>query len=231
MTLYIVATPIGNLEDITLRAVRILKEVDLIVCEDTRHTRKLLTHFDIHTPLASFFEHKEESKLNPLLAKLVEGKNLALVSDAGTPGISDPGFRLIRAAVAKQIPVVPLPGACAAITALQGSGFPTDHFFFAGFLPEKPGKRQKYIESLKTFPHTIIFYLSPWKAAKQLQELSQILGERQVCMAREITKIHEEFWRGSLIELTEKICAKPPKGEITLIVSGMALEIVLENEE
>lgn len=220
MTLYIVATPIGNLEDITLRALRILKEVDWILAEDTRHSQKLLNHFDIKKPMQSFFEHREEERLSPIISKLKEGKKVALISDAGTPGISDPGFRLIRAAVENGVEVIPIPGACAAIAALQGAGLPTDHFFFVGFLPEKPGKRQKTIESLKNLPHTIVLYLSPWKAAKQLKELSQILGERSVCLAREVTKLHEEFWRGSLTALAKKIEEKPPKGEMTLVIGA-----------
>lgn len=219
--LYVVATPIGNLEDITLRALRVLKEVDLVVAEDTRHTQKLFNHFNINTRLTSFFEHKEEAKLKPILAKLKTGVNVALVSDAGTPGISDPGFRLVRAAIQEGISVVPIPGPCAAITALQAAGLPTDHFFFVGFLPEKPGKRQKYLETLSQLPHTLILYLSRWKALKQLQEMATIFGDRPVCMGRELTKIHEEFWRGSLPALTEHLVKAPPKGEITLIVAGV----------
>lgn len=220
MALYIVATPIGNLEDITLRALRVLKEVGLVVAEDTRHTRKLLRHFDIHTPLESFFEHKEEAKLRPIVNKLKNGANVALVSDAGTPGVSDPGFRLVRAAIREGIAVIPIPGACAAVTALQASGLPTDHFFFVGFLPEKPGKRKKHIEALAALPHTLILYLSPWKAPKQVPELAAIFGERAVCMGRELTKLHEEFWRGSLPELAAYFMKKPPKGEITLVIAG-----------
>lgn len=220
MTLYVVATPIGNLEDITLRALRILKEVDGVVAEDTRHTRKLLSRYDIKTSLFSFFEHKEEEKLAPILAKLKEGKNLALVTDAGTPSISDPGFRLVRAALSADIAVVPIPGPSAAIAALSISGLPTDHFFFVGFLPEKPGKRTKQIVFLATLPHTLVFYLSIWKAQKQVKELAEIFGGRKCCMAREITKLHEEIWHGTVKELSQKISAKPPKGEITLIIVG-----------
>ena len=205
MSLYIVATPIGNLEDISFRALKVLKEVHCIVAEDTRHTRKLLTHYDIHTPLISFFEHKEETKLKPILDQLEGGKNLALVSDAGTPSISDPGFRLVRAAIA---------------AGLGASGLPTDHFFFAGFLPEKPGKRKKEITFLAGLPHTLIIYLSVWKAQRQVEELAEILGERVCCMGREITKLHEEFWRGTLQELSQKIAKTPPKGEITLVIAG-----------
>lgn len=220
MTLYIVATPIGNLEDITLRALRILKEADSIVCEDTRHSRKLLTHYQIHTPLVSFYEPKEKEQIPYLLGLLKEGKKLALITDSGTPGISDPGFRLIRKAIEEGISVVPIPGPCAALCALQASGLPTDHFFFVGFLPEKKGKRGKYIESLKNLGHTCILYLSPWKAVDQVEELASVLGGRSVCLARELTKIHEEFWRGPLMELARRLGEKPPKGEITLVIEG-----------
>ena len=220
MTLYIVATPIGNLEDITFRALRILKEANLIVAEDTRHTLKLLNHFDIHTPLTSFFEHNEKIKVDALIAKLKEGQTLALVSDAGTPGISDPGFRLIAKAVAEKITVVPIPGPCAAIAALVASGLPTDHFFFVGFLPEKPGKRKSHIASLKPLSHTLVFYLSRWKAVKHLQELAEFFGERRACLGREITKLHEEFLHGTLADLALRVAAHPPKGEMTLVVEG-----------
>lgn len=220
MTLYLVATPIGNLEDITLRALRVLKEADLVVAEDTRHTQKLLTHYQIQKPLQSFHEPNEEKQLPLLIQALKSGKNCALVSDAGTPAISDPGFRLVRACVEEKIPVVPIPGPCAAIAGLAASGLPTDHFLFIGFLPEKEGRRKNYLEGLKIFPHTLIFYLSKWKSAKQVSELAQILGERNVCLAREMTKIYEEFWRGNLSELSELLNQKPPKGELTLIVGG-----------
>ncbi len=220
MTLYIVATPIGNLEDITLRALHTLKNVDGIVAEDTRHTQKLLTHFAISKPLYSFFEPKEKEKLPGIIAKLKEGKNLALVTDAGTPAVSDPGFRLIRAAIQEGIAVVPIPGACAAVCALQGSGLPTDHFFFAGYLPEKPGKRKKAIQDLKRLGHTLILYLSPWKAMAQIKELAEVMGDRPVCLAREMTKLHEEFWRGTLEELAKRVLKQKPKGEMTLVVGG-----------
>lgn len=220
MKLYVVATPIGNLEDITLRALRVLKEADLIVAEDTRHTQQLLQHFEIQKKLLSFHEPKEEKQLPILIGELKAGKTLALVTDAGTPAISDPGFRLVRAAIAEGIGVIPIPGPCAAVTALQAAGLPTDHFFFAGFLPEKPGKRQKEIEEMKELPHTLVIYLSRWKAARQVQELAKILGDRNVCLAREMTKIHEEFWRGSLLKLVEHLQNHPPKGELTLVIQG-----------
>lgn len=218
--LYIVATPIGNLDDITLRALHVLKEADGIVAEDTRRTQNLLRHFNIQKPLYSFFEPKEEAKLPRLLALLHDGKKLALVTDAGTPGISDPGFRLVRAALDGGIEVTPIPGACAAICALQASGLPTDHFFFAGYLAEKPGKRQKEITAMEKLPHTLILYLSPWKALRQVQELAEAMGERPACLAREMTKIHEEFWRGTLQDLPKWLKGKGPKGELTLVIGG-----------
>lgn len=220
MKLYVVATPIGNLEDITLRALRVLKEADLIVAEDTRHTQNLLHHFEIQKKILSFFEPKEEKQLPILIGELKAGKTLALVTDAGTPAISDPGFRLVRAAIAEGVEVVPIPGPCAAITALQAAGLPTDHFFFAGFLPEKPGKREKAIEGMKALPHTLVIYLSRWKALRQVEELAGIFGDRKICLAREMTKIHEEFWRGSLPALVQHLQAHPPKGELTLVVEG-----------
>lgn len=218
--LYIVATPIGNLEDITLRALRVLKEADLVVAEDTRHTGKLLAHYQIQKPMMRFHEPQEEKQLPLLLGELRQGKTLALVSDAGTPGVSDSGFRLVRAAVESGIPVVPIPGPCAAIAALAASGLPTDHFLFLGFLPEKEGRRRKFLEELKNFEHTLIVYLSRWKSERQLQDLAQIFGNRRVCLAREITKLHEEFWRGVLSELAVHLARNPPKGELTLVVEG-----------
>lgn len=220
MTLYVVATPIGNLEDITLRALRILKEVDLIVAEDTRHTQKLLHHYQIQKPLTRFHEPHEKKQLPFILEKLKEGKTLALVTDAGTPSISDPGFRLIQAAIVEKIAVIPIPGPSAILCALQAAGLPTDHFFFVGFLPEKEGKRNTMIEGLKNLEHTLIIYLSPWKALKQVQDLAEVMGERRVCLGREMTKLHEEFWRGDLQELVGRLTEKKPKGELTLVVEG-----------
>lgn len=219
-TLYVVATPIGNLEDMTLRALHILKEVDGIIAEDTRRTQQLLNHFAIQKPLFSFHEPKEEMQLPLILKKLGEGKKLALVTDAGTPAISDPGFRLVRGAIEANITVIPIPGPCAAICALQVSGLPTDHFFFAGFLPEKPGKRLKAIRELAKLEQTLILYLSRWKALKQVEELSDVMGERKVCLAREMTKMYEEFWRGTMKELHKKIAREKPKGEMTLVIEG-----------
>jgi len=219
-TLYIVATPIGNLEDITLRAKRILGEVDLIAAEDTRHTRKLLSHFDIHTKLVSFSQHHEKGKKHKIVEILKEGSDVALVSDAGTPCISDPGYPLMTAAIEEGITVVPVPGASAVITALSAAGMPTDRFTFIGFLPEKSGKRAKVIESLKDYDHTLVFYLSKWKAAKQITEMLELYGDRKACVARELTKVHEEFRREKLSSLAESLENNPPKGELVLVVSS-----------
>jgi len=219
-TLYIVATPIGNLEDITFRAIRILKEVALIAAEDTRHTQKLLNHFEIQTPLTSFFEQNEMRKMNSILARLATGDSVALVSDAGTPGISDPGFKLIRQAVAENIPVVPIPGASALLTALSAAGLPTDRFTFIGFLPDKPGKRRHAIEAIKSISNTLVFYVSPWKASKTLADLADILGPKPAVIARELTKLHEEWIRGSLTDLAAIAAQKEWKGELTLVVGG-----------
>lgn len=221
MPLYIVATPIGNLEDITLRAIRILKEVSLVVAEDTRVTGQLLKHFDIQKKQIRFYEQIEKKQVPIILELLKKGESLALVTDAGTPGISDPGFRLIQAAIGSGVEVIPIPGANAAITALQGSGLPTDHFIFAGFLPEKSGNRRKEMERLAQWPHTIILYVSKWKAIVQVQDLVRFLGNRPVCMGRELTKLHEEFWRGDLSGLLKHWEAKPPKGELTLVIGGL----------
>lgn len=217
-TLYIVATPIGNLDDITFRALKVLKEVSLIAAEDTRHTKKLLAHFDIHTPLTSFFKGNEFGKTEKIVSELKSGKNIALVSDAGTPCISDPGFPLLTAALCEGISVVPIPGASALTAALSAAGFSTDRFTFVGFLPDKPGKRKREIEGLKELSHTLVFYISKWKAAAVIKDCLEVLGDRQACLCREITKIHEEFVRSSLSALLKKIEEEPPKGEMTLIV-------------
>lgn len=218
--LYIVATPIGNLEDITVRAKRILGEVDLIAAEDTRQTRKLLSHLDIHTKLMSFSEHHERKKLDSVIEMLLDGKEIALVSDAGTPCISDPGYPLLERAIKDGIEVIPIPGACAAITALSAAGLPTDAFTFIGFLPEKSGKREKLLSELKSYEHTLVFYLSKWKAKKHISDMCKIFGDRRAVLCRELTKIYEEFDRSTLFALLEKVQNKPPKGELVLIVSS-----------
>ncbi|NKE70504.1 16S rRNA (cytidine(1402)-2'-O)-methyltransferase [Candidatus Manganitrophus noduliformans] len=219
-TLYVVSTPIGNLEDITLRALRILKEVAIIAAEDTRHTQKLLSHFDIHTTLTSYHDFNKEEKTPVLLSKMAEGASIAIVSDAGTPTLSDPGFYLIREAIRAGLPVSPIPGPAAALAALAVSGLPPDRFVFEGFLPKKKGARARRLEQLKPDPRTLIFYESPFRIVGLLEEIKTILGDRPVVVAREITKMFEEFIRGTVTEVLEKIGKKTVKGEITLVVGG-----------
>jgi 16S rRNA (cytidine1402-2'-O)-methyltransferase len=219
-TLYIVSTPIGNLEDITLRALRILKEVDLIAAEDTRHTSLLLNHFGIRKPLTSYFEGNELKKKEFILSRLEQGDRIALVSDAGTPGISDPGFRLIQAAIEKQVPVVPIPGPSAVITALSVSGLPTDAFFFKGFLPHKTKKRRDLLKQLVDIKETLIFYESPHRLYQTISDILETLGDREIVLTRELTKTYEEILRGKTSEIQSRIKEKNLKGEITLVVSG-----------
>jgi 16S rRNA (cytidine1402-2'-O)-methyltransferase len=219
-TLYIVSTPIGNREDITLRALRILKEVDLIAAEDTRHTSLLLRHFGIQAPLTSYFEGNELKKKELILHKLKQGLRVALVSDAGTPGISDPGFRLIQAAIEDQIPVVPIPGPSAVIVALSVSGLPTDAFLFKGFLPHKSKKRRDLLKQLEGVRETLIFYESPHRITEALNDIFDILGDREIVLTRELTKIYEEVLRGKVGEIRTQIGERKLKGEITLVISG-----------
>jgi 16S rRNA (cytidine1402-2'-O)-methyltransferase len=219
-TLYIVSTPIGNLEDITLRALRVLKEVDLVAAEDTRHTAHLLRHFGIETPLTSFFEGNEIRKKEMILSRLGRGEQIALVSDAGTPGISDPGFRLIRAAIEQEFPVVPIPGPSAVVTALSVSGLPTDAFLFKGFLPNKPGRRRNVLQTLTEGRETLLFYESPHRVIDSLKDILDVLGDREMAFCRELTKIYEEVKRGKVSEVLKEIEARPVKGEITLVISG-----------
>ena len=217
-TLYIVATPIGNLEDITLRAIRILKEVDLIAAEDTRHTLKLLNHLEISKPLISYHRHNEEERKENLIDKLKEGKNIALVSDAGTPGICDPGEVIIKECIEEGINIVPIPGACAMINALIASGISTKEFTFIGFLPLNKKTRKQKLEEIKNSDKTIMLYEAPHKLNTTLKELSSILtNDRQVVLAREITKIHEEYIRGNIEEILNK---DNLKGEMVLIIEG-----------
>lgn len=219
-TLYVVATPIGNLEDISSRAIRILGEVDLIACEDTRHTRKLLDRYGISRPLVSYHEHNEQARAAELLGGLQAGKNIALVSDAGTPLIADPGYRLVEQAREQGIAVSPVPGACALITALSVSGLPTDSFLFHGFLPGKQGQRRKLLDELKTVPATLVFYEAPHRILETLEDIAATLGEREVVLARELTKIHEEFLRGTPRELQSALAGRPSvKGEFTVMVA------------
>jgi 16S rRNA (cytidine1402-2'-O)-methyltransferase len=219
--LYLVATPIGNLEDITLRALRVLKEVDLIACEDTRQTQKLLTHYGIQTRTVSYHEHNEMTKAAELIVDLESGAKIALVTDAGMPGISDPGFRLIALAIRHHVPVVPIPGASAFLAALVASGLPTDSFRFSGFLPAKSGQRRKLLESVRESPRTQVFYEAPHRLLETLADLGEILGtDRHIVVAREVTKIHEEFLRGRAAEVLEKLKARGEvKGEITLLIA------------
>ncbi len=218
--LYLVSTPIGNLEDITLRALRILKEVDLIAAEDTRHTRKLLSHYDIHKPLISYHEHNQREKEEFLLEEIKKGKNLALVTDAGTPGISDPGVNLVKRFLQESIPVIPIPGPSALIAALSISGLPTESFIFYGFLPHKHSARQRMFSSLKDRPETLVFFESPQRLKACLQDALKTFGDRQAVVAREITKIFEEVYRGKLAKIIKEIEGKEIKGEITLVIAG-----------
>lgn len=218
-TLYLVATPIGNLEDISARALRLLANVRLIAAEDTRHTQKLLTHFDIHTSLVSYHEHNKLSRLERILAALVEG-DVALVSDAGTPALNDPGYELVRAALDAGHIVSPVPGPSAPLAALVASGLPTDAFLYLGYLPRKAGERRAAIQAAASLPYTLIFLETPHRLLEALADLQAILGERPAAVARELTKLHEEIFRGALSAAREHFTANPPRGEITLVVGG-----------
>ncbi len=219
--LFVVSTPIGNLEDITLRALNSLKEVDVIAAEDTRHVRKLLSHYGISKKVVGYYQNREESRSFKLLKILDSGLSVALVSDAGTPGISDPGFVLIREAIASGIKIIPIPGVSSAITALSVAGLPTDRFVFEGFLPRKKSKRLKRWVALAEEERTIILFESPYRVLKTLKELSEIFQDRNIVVAREITKIFEEFLRGTITEVLEKLSErKKIKGEFTLILEG-----------
>jgi 16S rRNA (cytidine1402-2'-O)-methyltransferase len=217
-TLYVVATPIGNLEDITLRALRILKEVGLVACEDTRRTRTLLTHFGIHVPVTSYFEHNKATKGAAIVRKLVDGVSVALVTDAGTPGISDPGFLLVKEARAAGIPVVPVPGPSAVIAALSAAGVPADAFVFDGFLPVKPGRRVHRLEALRVLETTVVCYESPHRILASLEAIGQVFGEVEIVAARELTKQFEEIIRGTPAGLREHWAKGPVRGEFTLVI-------------
>ncbi len=220
-TLYLVGTPIGNLEDVTLRALRILREVPVIAAEDTRHTRTLLAHYDIHKPLISYFEQVEQKRLGTLLERLREG-DVALVSDAGMPGISDPGYALVRAAIAAGIPVVPIPGPSAPIAALAASGLPTDQFVYLGFLPRRSSDRRKLLGEVTAEPRTLIAFETPHRLLAVLDDVEAVLGDRPVVVARELTKLHEEFLRGTANRVRQQILGAPIRGEITLLIGGAA---------
>jgi len=216
--LYLVATPIGNLEDITLRAIRVLKEADLIACEDTRQTQKLLHHYGIRKEMVSYHEHNELTRSPELVIELEQGAKIALVSDAGTPGISDPGHRLVTLCLRHHISVVPIPGPSALVAALAASGLPTEEFLFVGFLPPRAGARRKALDALKAESRTLIFYEAPHRVVETLADASEILGPRPAVIAREVTKIHEEFLRGPLAELLESARKRAQRGEITLLI-------------
>ena len=219
-TLYLVATPIGNLEDITLRALRVLRQADLLAAEDTRRTRRLLDHYEIARPLISYHDHNKQHRSAGLLEALLEGKSVALVSDAGTPGISDPAFYLVRLAVAHDLPVVPIPGPASPIAALVASGLPPDRFVFEGFLPVKAGKRRTRLKELAEESRTILLFESPHRLVRTLQEIREILGDREAAVARELTKKFEEISRGPVSQLLEKYAGKKPKGEIVIVLAG-----------
>jgi len=223
-TLFVVATPIGNLEDITFRAVRILAEVDLIAAEDTRHSKILLMKYRINTPLTSYHKFNIKGKTPYLIEQLQLGKNIALISDSGMPGVSDPGEQIIRAAVDQNIRVEVIPGPSASLAALAVSGLPTDRFVFEGFLPKKPGKKRKALERLKAETATILIYESPFRVLKTVQEIHDIMGDRQVAVCRELTKKFEEVIRGTAGEVAEKLQAKKVKGEIVIVVSGQVTQ-------
>lgn len=229
--LYIVGTPIGNLEDMSFRAVKILQSVDLIAAEDTRHTGRLLQHFQVTSPQISYHDHNRNGRIPELLEKLHQKKAIALVTDAGMPGISDPGYELVKACIEAGITVVPIPGASAVITALSAAGLPTDRFVFEGFLPAKGKERKERLEFLTSETRTIIFYEAPHRLRQTLQNLGEVLGtQREIVLARELTKLHEEFWRGDIGGAIAHYTERQPQGEYTLVVAGMPPELLQLSE-
>ena len=222
-TLYLVATPIGNLEDMSPRAVRVLQEVSLIAAEDTRHTGKLLNHFQIETPITSYFEHNKLNKLDFILEKLSTG-DVALVSDAGMPAVNDPGYELVNAALASNHDVKPVPGPSAPITALTVSGLPTDSFLYLGYLPNKTSERHKRLEEVEGQPYTLVFLESPYRIVESLEDIFLILGDRKICVAREMTKMFEEYWRGNVSGAVQYFKSQAPRGEFTLVVDGKKMD-------
>jgi 16S rRNA (cytidine1402-2'-O)-methyltransferase len=218
--LYLIPTPIGNLEDITQRALRILSEVDLIACEDTRRSGQLLAHFGIQKKKMSYFEHNEVKRVPQIIGLIEEGQSVAVISDGGSPGLSDPAYRLVKAAVERDITVEALPGANAVIPALTASGCPTDRFFFEGFLPVKSQKRKKRLAELSEYPHTLVIYESVHRIKKTLIDIAEIFGDRHICIAREITKMHEEYLRGNAVEILARLDKSKPRGEFTIVISG-----------
>jgi len=221
-TLYLVATPIGNLQDITLRALEILRSVDLIACEDTRHTRKLLNHFRISNRTVSYHEHNEHERAEEFVDRLMNGESIAIVSDAGTPGICDPGYRIVCRAIEIGAPVVPVPGAAAFVAAAVTSGLSTDSIFFGGFLPAKKGERRKRLEDLTSIPATLVFYEAPHRLARSLADCLDVLGARNAVVARELTKLHEDIARGTLGELAARYAGQKIKGEIVIVIDRRA---------
>ncbi|MGB5714740.1 MAG: 16S rRNA (cytidine(1402)-2'-O)-methyltransferase [Waterburya sp.] len=230
--LYLVGTPIGNLEDITLRAIRILKEVDLIAAEDTRRTGKLLQHLQIKTPQISYHEHNQDYRTDELITRLQQGTQIALVTDAGMPSISDPGVQIVQAAIAHNISVIPIPGGTAVISALAGSGMPSERFIFEGFLPPKESKRQARLELLRSETKTVVLYEAPHRILRTLQDLAAVVGkDREIVLARELTKVHEEFWRGNIGEAIAMYTnERQPKGEYTLVLKGAAETSLITSE-
>ena len=220
-TLYLVATPIGNLEDLSPRAVRILREVRLIAAEDTRQTQKLLNHFEVHTPVTSYFEHNKLTKIDSILSALADG-DVALVSDAGTPAINDPGYELVRAALASGFDVSPVPGPSAPVAALAASGLPTDSFLYLGYLPRKSSERRTALKAVAELPYTLLFLETPHRLLDSLEDIQAVLGDRQIALARELTKFHEEIWRGTISEATSHF--KEPRGEFVLVIEGKIKE-------
>src|SRR5215211_4422549 len=218
-TLYLVATPIGNLEDMSPRAVRILREASLIAAEDTRHSGKLLKHFEIDTPVTSYFEHNKLDKLDFILEKLSTG-DVALISDAGTPAVNDPGYELVKAALDSKYDVKPIPGPSAPIAALTVSGLPTDSFLYLGYLPHKTSERHRRLEEVESQPYTLVFLESPYRIVEALEDILLILGDRKICVAREMTKMFEEYWRGDVSGAVAYFSSQAPRGEFTLVVEG-----------
>jgi 16S rRNA (cytidine1402-2'-O)-methyltransferase len=229
-TLYLVATPIGNLADITHRALQVLRDVALVACEDTRHTRKLLQHYGVDAKTVSYHEHNEQQRARELIELLQQGSDVAVVSDAGTPAISDPGFRLVRAAIENGVAVVPVPGPSALIAALVAAGLPTDEFFFGGFLPARSSARRARLNELCAVPGTLIFYEAPHRLAASLRDAYEVLGEREAVVARELTKLHEELRRGRLSELVEHYSNVEPRGEIVLLIDKTILDQAADAE-
>jgi 16S rRNA (cytidine1402-2'-O)-methyltransferase len=229
--LYLVPTPIGNMDDITPRAVATLKAVDIVACEDTRHSGRFLKTLGVNCRMQSYHDFNEQHRAGQLTAQIKEGQSVAVITDAGSPGISDPAYRLVRAALEDGIEIIPLPGPTALIPALTASGLPTDRFFFEGFLSNKSAARQRRLEQLSELEHTLVFYESPHRVAKCLADMHEVLGDRSACLAREISKKFEQFLRGRLSEIIDRVTAKPVKGEIVLVVAGTSFQRKLDRSE